>query len=152
MNWRDHYVRKMGLQAARRDQDVADAFLRLKAWFTHSRLAKKTKQAARARTSRPCALFRSVPLALTRSLPARSHHRKVDSATFPPMRLVSDTSTTQCERDERSFRLCDFAVRETSMSRTRRTTSAADRSSLALPPRSPKPPSASPPPSTSTAS
>ena len=51
MNWRDHYVRKMGLQAARRDQDVADAFLRLKAWFTHSRLAKKTKQAARARTS-----------------------------------------------------------------------------------------------------
>ena len=31
--------------------DVADAFLRLKAWFTHSRLAKKTKQAARARTS-----------------------------------------------------------------------------------------------------
>ena len=35
----------------RRDQDVADAFLRLKAWFTHSRLAKKTKQAARARTS-----------------------------------------------------------------------------------------------------
>ena len=40
MNWRDHYVRKMVLQGARRDQDVADAILRVRSWFTHSRWAR----------------------------------------------------------------------------------------------------------------
>ena len=50
LNWRDHYIKRMALQATRRDQDVADAALRVKSWFTHARWAKQARAIARAST------------------------------------------------------------------------------------------------------
>jgi len=47
LNWRDHYIKKMALQAARRDQDIADAFLYYKSRITHYFSAEE-KQARRA--------------------------------------------------------------------------------------------------------
>ena len=47
LNWRDHYIKKMALQAARRDQDIADAFLYYKSRILHYFSAEE-KQARRA--------------------------------------------------------------------------------------------------------